>query len=183
MDAVNSIAEESQRAAEIVRSLKRYVKKHEPQNTLCDMNVIVQGALRIISGEAREHGVEIVHDSGPNIPPISGDPIQLKQVLVNLLCNAIDALDEVSHDKLLVVETRPSARGGVEVLVADNGCGLPTLPGVDVFDAFMTTKPQGLGLGLAISRTIVEAHGGQLWAATNESGGATFHFDLPVTTA
>jgi two-component system sensor kinase FixL len=178
MPVIDSIAEEAVRASEIIRSVKRFVRKQEPKRLPVDVNEVVESALRIIAGQAHERGVEVVFESCGNGLQVMGDAIQIEQVMVNLLTNALDALDEVTHAKLLLIEARRTEKGQVEVLVIDNGCGLPTLDGVNVFEAFMTTKVDGLGMGLAISRSLIEAHGGQLVAETNEFGGATFRFQL-----
>ena len=176
---IDSITEETVRASEIIRSVKRFVKKQEPKRVPVDINEVVESAMRIIAGEARERGVEVVLEASRDRLKVVGDPIQIEQVVVNLLTNALDALDDVSYAKLLLIETEKSAKGHVEVRVIDNGCGLPTVDGVDVFEAFMTTKSNGLGMGLAISRSLVETHGGHIWAETNDCGGTTFRFQLP----
>ncbi|HEY4308737.1 MAG TPA: PAS domain S-box protein [Pirellulales bacterium] len=178
MPVIDSIAEEAVRASEIIRSVKRFVRKQEPKRVPVDVNEVVESALRIIAGQAHERGVEVVFDGSGHRLQVMGDAIQIEQVMVNLLTNALDALDDVTHAKLLLIEANRTEKGQVEVRVIDNGCGLPTLDGVDVFEAFMTTKIDGLGMGLAISRSLIEAHGGQLTAETNECGGATFRFQL-----
>ena len=109
------------------------------------------------------------------------DRIQIQQVLVNLLRNACEAVSENPVEARSVTVRTTTVGGLVGVSIADNGPGLPELQGNNVFEPFVTTKPNGLGMGLAISRTIVEAHGGQIWAAANPSRGVTFHFTLPVT--
>jgi C4-dicarboxylate-specific signal transduction histidine kinase len=110
---------------------------------------------------------------------VSADPIQLEQVVVNLLVNGIDALEQCGSDRHLTIETCQTTGGDVEVLVADNGCGLPADYEHKIFESFFTTKDHGLGMGLAISRSMVEAHGGRLSAEGNDQGGATFRFTLP----
>jgi C4-dicarboxylate-specific signal transduction histidine kinase len=178
IDVAKSIADESVRASEIIRSLNRYVKKCELQRAELDVNDVVRGALHIVSGEAHQRGVTVTLRCAEGLSKVNGDLVQLKQVLVNLLCNGFDALDDVPSPKTLTVETRPLALGGIEVSVADNGCGLPI--GASIFDAFTTTKSHGLGMGLTISRSIVEAHHGRLWAEPNAHGGAIFRFTMPL---
>ncbi len=180
LEIVNSIADESDRAAEIIRSLERSVKKCESQQALEDINSIVQSAARIAAGEARQSQIAITVNCTADMPLIKCDRVQLEQVIVNLLCNGIEALEGKSEERQLVVETCRSVKGGVEVSIADNGCGLPANRVNDIFEAFFTTKPNGLGMGLAISRTIVEGHGGRLWAEPNGDAGAIFRFMLPV---
>jgi C4-dicarboxylate-specific signal transduction histidine kinase len=179
VEALNSIASEAMRASEIIRSLKRYVKKCEPQRTLVDINSIVKSATQIVVGEARRHGVDLNLCCSGELPMVTADPIQLEQVLVNLLANGIDALEQCGSGRQLTVETCQTSSGDVEVLVADNGCGLPADYEHKIFESFFTTKDHGLGMGLAISRSMVEAHGGRLSAQGNDRGGATFRFTLP----
>jgi len=176
---VDAISDETLRATEIIRSVRRYLHKQEPKHAPLDINDVVESATRLLAGEAHKRGVEVLLELGQHLPRIVGDAIQLEQVIVNLMTNALDALDDVTHDKLLLIETIVTEKYFVEVSVTDNGCGLPTLAGVDVFEAFMTTKAEGLGMGLAISRSLVEAHGGHLQAASNEFDGATFRFQIP----
>lgn len=180
IEVANSIADESARAAEIIRSLKQYVKKAEPQWAAIDINTVVQGAARIVGGEAHQRGVAITLCCAPQLPQIHGDGIQLKQVIVNLLSNGLDSLESRHGDKWLAVETRLVPTGAIEVLVDDNGNGLPETDENKIFNAFFTTKPDGLGMGLAISRSLIEAHGGRLWAERNARGGATFRFIIPL---
>jgi two-component system sensor histidine kinase TtrS len=180
IEAMNSIAAEAMRASEIIRSLKRYVKKCKPQRELVDLNSIVKHAAQLVVGEAHRHDVALDLCCGDSLPEISADPIQLEQVVVNLLANGIDALEDSSASKQLTVHTRQSDGGGIEVTVADNGCGFPAELKHKIFEPFFTTKPHGLGMGLAISRSMIEAHGGRLHARRNEHGGATFVFTLPL---
>jgi two-component system, LuxR family, sensor kinase FixL len=177
---VDSISEETVRASEIIRSIKRYLKKQEAKRVPVDIHEVIDNALRIIGGEIYDRGTELVFERCDDPLCVLGDPIELEQVVINLLSNALDALEEVPHAKFISVETGKTAEGQVEVRVADNGCGLPAVIGVNVFEAFMTTKPDGLGMGLAISRTLIEAHGGHISAEPNEYGGATFRFQLAL---
>jgi PAS domain S-box-containing protein len=178
LSVIESIGEEAVRASEIIRSVKRYLKKQDAKRVSVDIHEVIDNALRIIGADVHSRGVELVFERGDGPGKVLGDPIELEQVVVNLLSNALDALDEVEHAKLILIQTATTADGLIEVRVLDNGCGLPQVAGVDVFEAFMTTKPEGLGMGLAISRTLIEAHGGRIHAETNEYGGATFRFQL-----
>lgn len=180
LSVIESIGEEAVRASEIIRSVKRYLKKQDAKRVSIDIHEVIDNALRIIGSDVQSRGVELVFERGDGPGNILGDPIELEQVVVNLISNALDALDEVEHAKLILIQTATTPEGLIEVRVLDNGCGLPTLDGVNVFEAFMTTKPEGLGMGLAISRTLIEAHGGRIDAETNEYGGATFRFQLAL---
>ena len=177
VEASSLIAEESARAAAIIRSLNRFVKRREPQLEPLDVNEVVRGAIRILAGEAHQRRVTIHTSCVKDLPIVCGDRIQLEQVLVNLMCNGFDALQERSLPRLLNVETRRHPSDAIEVIVADNGFGLPAES--NIFEPFVSTKPHGLGMGLAISRSIVESHGGRLWAESTTSGGATFRFTIP----
>lgn len=180
IEAVQTIASESTRAAEIILSLKRYVQDCRPQRLPLDINQIVQNASRILAGEARQRSVRLTLRLDPALAKISADRIQIKQVIINLVCNGFDALDAVRGPKWVQVETKRAADGGIEVVVTDNGCGLPAEHRHRIFEAFFTTKPDGLGMGLAISRSIILAHDGSLWAEKRPQGGTIFSFTLPL---
>ena len=124
--------------------------------------------------------VRLAVETDPALPPVHGDRVQLQQVLLNLLLNAMDALDDNPPARRLVTVRARPAGATVEVAVSDTGHGIPADKLLRVFEPFFTSKPNGLGMGLAISRSIIEAHGGRLWAENNEAGGATFTFTLPV---
>jgi len=124
--------------------------------------------------------VTVSTDLAEGLPAVSGDRIQLQQVLLNLVINGCDAMDGRDVDRRLVVQSRTAANGSVEVSVADRGVGIPLADIERIFEPFMTTKSQGMGLGLAICRSIVEAHGGLLWATNNPDRGATLHCRLPA---
>jgi C4-dicarboxylate-specific signal transduction histidine kinase len=180
LDAMAAIAGEAARASEIIRSLKRYISRCETHRKRIDLNTVVEAAAQIVRGEAHQHEVALLVRCTTGLPKCFGDQIQLEQVVVNLLTNAIESLERARASRRLVVETSQSKAGEIQVSVRDNGPGLGTDGMQHIFDAFYTTKPQGLGMGLAISRSIVEAHGGKLWAEANPEGGAIFRFTLPV---
>jgi two-component system sensor kinase FixL len=121
------------------------------------------------------------HERATGIPPISGDPVQLQQVLLNLLGNACDALKSIdARDRRITIGVTNRGSGRLRLSVSDNGCGLAGTNPEHLFKPFVTTKGSGLGLGLSISRSIVDAHGGKIWAETNRDAGATFHVELAV---
>ena len=124
--------------------------------------------------------VSVHTELASTLPTVNGDRIQLQQVLLNYVINGCDAMDGQPVDRNLLVHTRQGAGGGIEVAVSDRGTGIPPEDIERIFEPFMTTKPRGMGLGLAICRTIVEAHGGKVWASNNADRGATLHFELPA---
>ena len=134
--------------------------------------------LLLLRSEANEYAVSIRTDLAADLPKITADQVQLQQVLMNLMLNGIEAMKETGG--VLTVKTGPGEGGQVLISVSDTGVGLPDGRADEIFNAFFTTKPQGSGMGLAISRSIVESHGGRLWATSHDGRGATFHFTLPT---
>jgi len=175
--AVVRIDKDGVRAAEIIDRLRALYKKTPPQRTLVDINDIVSEMVVLLRGEANRFAVSIRTDLGGDLPRITADPVQLQQVLMNLMLNAIEAMKETGG--VLTVKSRGDENGHVLISVSDTGVGLPPDQPDRIFNAFFTTKPQGSGMGLAISRSIVESHGGRLWATPNDGRGATFQFTLP----
>ncbi len=180
IEIVDRIRREALRAGEIIRRLRELVRKAEPRRAPVNINALVREVAALIDGEARERGVVIDLTLRPDLPEIEGDAIAIEQVLINLARNALEAIHESPGDTpALAVETRQCDPRTVEVIVRDTGPGLVNGAAV-IFEPFHTTKPGGLGMGLAISRTIVEGHGGTLTAASNPTRGATFRFTLPA---
>jgi two-component system, LuxR family, sensor kinase FixL len=177
---LQDVSRESQRAADTIRSLRRYVRKREQQRLDADANEMVRRVLRIVASESKRREVAIKTTLADRLHPVNCDPIQIEQVMLNLILNAFDAMaEQASEGRRLSVRTRCSGAAAVEFAIADRGTGLPIGEENKIFDAFYTTKDDGIGLGLAISRTIVEAHGGQLVAAPNSECGVTMSFSLP----
>jgi two-component system sensor histidine kinase TtrS len=178
LGAMQRVAGQAQRAGDIIRHVRRLVTHREPQRAVADLNALVKEAAALMEAEIRTHGVSMWFHLTKNLPAVEVDAIQVEQVVLNLLRNATEAMAENGDRRLLVVRTATTHSGDVEVLVRDSGPGLP--PQAErLFEAFFTTKAGGMGLGLAISRTIVEAHGGRLWAEPNGGRGAAFRFTLP----
>lgn len=180
---VDQIHSEAERGGEITRRLKAFVKPTESQRTPSDIDMTVSESIEFMRIEARDAGVVIEKDLETELPQLVFDRIQIQQVLVNLLKNAIEACVDAKTSDPQVVVTTKSHSEFVEVAVADNGPGLSAPAGVDILDPFQTTKHEGVGLGLAISKSIIEAHEGQITYASNESGGVTFKFSLPKETS
>jgi PAS domain S-box-containing protein len=178
LDVVERIGAEALRAGDIIRRLRELLHKEEPQPQPVDLNELARASVRVVEGEAARQGVGVDLELAAALPPVLGDPIQLEQVLLNLLLNGIEASAGVSNGSRRVVVRTGADGGGVEVAISDHGVGLPPPP-ADVFAPFFTTKPRGLGMGLSISRSIVELHGGHLDAVRNADRGSTFRVTLP----
>jgi PAS domain S-box-containing protein len=175
---VDEIAHEAHRAAEVLRRLRGLVRKEHARRDAVNLNGIVHEAVRLLRLELEKRRIEVNVLAAPNLPSIRADGIQIEQVVINLLVNAMDAVKPRDGKGRICVETR-ALPDGIGVAVGDNGVGLEAGMAERAFDAFFTTKPGGLGMGLAISRSIIEAHRGRLWAKANPDGGATFEFTLP----
>ncbi len=183
LPALQHIVTEGARSGEIIRRLRGFLRKGESLRRTVDVNRLVRGAADLIGAEARHKRVELRLELAQNLPPVIVDAVQIEQVVLNLVHNAIEAIDAGGGKRREVsVGTEPDpTRSGVQLVVRDTGPGIQ--PGAQdrIFDAFFTTKKNGMGMGLSISRAIVEAHGDQLWACSNDGSGATFRFRLPAS--
>jgi PAS domain S-box-containing protein len=169
------------RADEIITRIRGLVKRTHPARARLDVNEAIQEVLAIITPEALRHTVMVRTELDASLPPVRGDRVQLQQVVLNLAMNGVDAMKETAgRPRSLSIRSCPHNAGTVLVSIQDNGIGLEPENMARVFEAFYTTKPQGMGMGLSISRSIVEAHGGQLWFSANDGHGATFQFSLPT---
>jgi PAS domain S-box-containing protein len=180
-DATRKIAEQAVRASEVMATLRNLVRKGSERRAPHDLNDVVRSALRFIEQDAMHAGVRIAVGHRAGLPPVLVDAIQVEQVVLNLVRNALDAITAAPRHPTrseIRVLTRSRAPDAVEVSVADDGPGIEPERAESIFDEFYTTKPEGLGLGLAISRAIIEAHGGRLWLDTSAGPGATFRFTL-----
>lgn len=175
------IVDDDRRAGEVIRRLRAMLRKEAVPHHRLDVNVVVREVGRIMRNDLLNRGIAFDVQQAERLPAIEGDRIQLQQVLMNLLINACEAIGEgTASPRAVRVQTGRGPDGGVEVLVADSGPGIATEQLPRIFDAFFTTKAQGTGLGLAVCRTIVEAHGGRIWARNSPGGGATVGFSLPA---
>jgi len=165
------------RAAEIIDRVRALFKKTAPQREPVNINELIREIALLLQNEIRRHSVAVHLGLAENLPEVMADRVQLQQVLMNLMLNAIEAMQGVSAH--LEINSQQTDDGQLLIAVSDTGPGLPTGKADQIFDAFFTTKPQGTGMGLAISRSIVESHGGRLWASSNSGRGATFRFTLP----
>jgi signal transduction histidine kinase len=163
-------------ASEIINRLRSLYKKASPKRELVAINEVIGEMVPLLRSEANEYAVSIRTDLAADLPKITADRVQLQQVLMNLLLNGIEAMKD--RGGVLTVKSQLDGDDQLLISVSDTGVGLPTEKADQIFDAFFTTKTQGSGMGLAISRSIVESHGGRLWVTSNNGLGATFHFTL-----
>jgi signal transduction histidine kinase len=168
------------RAAEIISRIRLLFQKGAPQQELVNVNELIGGMIVLLRGEATRYSMSVRTDLAADLPEVLGDRVQLQQVLMNLMINGIDAMKNVDGTRLLTIKSQRTEKDQVFVCVSDTGVGLPPEQGDRIFDAFYTTKPHGTGMGLRICRSIVEAHGGRLWAARNDTCGASFYLTLPT---
>lgn len=178
--SIGDIVADANRASEIIRRIRAHVVQTEPQQEWNDLNDIVQEVLVLIRRQIEEHEVTLRIASAKDLPLIFGDRIQLEQVVINLLVNALESVSAAAgSERTVQIRTRATAECGVELGVEDSGQGLDPAIGDHLFDAFHTTKQGGMGIGLAICRSIIEGHGGRIWAEPNTPRGAIFKFTLP----
>jgi signal transduction histidine kinase len=180
-DILLDIGENDRRAGEILRRMRALLRKGELEVLPVDLNELVREVARLMSSDVRLRQVDLALDLDQQIPHVRGDRIQLQQVVLNLVLNGIEALaGSQSPERSVRIRTRVPASGLAELAVSDSGDGIAPGAMQHLFEAFYTTKPHGLGMGLSIARTIVEAHGGRIWAANNPGRGATVGFALPA---
>ena len=178
--AATGILDHANRANEIIDRLRSLYKKSPPSRELVDLHQTVNEMIALLLVEASRHGVSMRAEVAEGLPKIMADCVQLQQVLMNLMLNAIEAMHDTGG--VLTVKAELDHDDQVVISVSDTGVGLPTGKADRVFNAFFTTKAQGSGMGLSISRSIVESHGGRIWATNNGGRGATFQFALPIPT-
>ncbi len=177
--AAARIEQDGNRAADVINRLRSFYKKGSPpKREMVDVREIIQEMTALLRTEAFRHSVRIHSELHEERPHVLADRVQLQQVFMNLMLNAIEAMKDSGGE--LTITSRLNPEGQLVVSISDTGVGLPADSAERIFDAFHTTKPQGTGMGLAISRSIVEAHGGRVWATANQEAGATFHFTLPA---
>jgi C4-dicarboxylate-specific signal transduction histidine kinase len=178
--AAMRIVKDGTRASEIIKRTRLLFKKGTPQRELVDVNEVIREMVVLLRSEAARYNISVRTDLAADLPRVMGDRVQLQQVLMNLMLNGIEAMKDVDGKREMVIQSQRAESEEVLVSVSDTGVGLPPQQTDQIFKAFFTTKPQGTGMGLSISHSIVESHGGRLWAAENSPGGASFHFTLPT---
>ena len=179
--AAARIEQDANRAADVINSLQSFYRTGIPaKRQIIDVKEVIQEMTVLLSGEADRHSIKIHSELGADTPNILANRVQLQQVFMNLMLNAIEAMKDTGGE--LTIRPRANPEGRLIVSISDTGIGLPANSTEQIFDPFHTTKPQGTGMGLTITRSIVESYGGRVWATANERAGATFHFELPIET-
>ena len=181
--AVTRIQRDAERAADIVRRIRSQFEKAAVNREGLDLNEIIRETAALLGAEAARYHISIRTELAADLPQINGDRVQLQQVTMNLILNSVDAMKDVEGIRELAIESRRGENGQVLVSVSDTGIGFPPHLAEEIFDPFFTTKPHGTGMGLRISRSIIESHGGRIWAGGSRDRGAIFHVHLPAAAA
>jgi C4-dicarboxylate-specific signal transduction histidine kinase len=180
-EAAMRIVKDAKRAAEITSRVRQLFRKGTSQRDPVDVNEIIREMAILLRGETTRYSIVVDTDLAADLPKFLADRVQLQQVLMNLMINGIEAMKDADGMRQLSIRSQRTQNEEVLVCVSDSGVGLPPEDIEQIFNAFFTTKPQGTGMGLRISRSIIESHGGRLWAAGNSPRGASFYFSLPST--
>jgi C4-dicarboxylate-specific signal transduction histidine kinase len=178
--AATRIVKDGTRAGEIISRIRLLFKKGTPQHDLVDLNEVIGEMIVLLRGETTRYSISVRTELAGDLPQVMGDRVQLQQVLMNLIMNSIDAMKDLDGTRELAIKSQRTENGQLLLSVSDTGVGLPPQRAGQIFEAFFTTKVQGTGMGLSISRSIVESHGGRLWAADNSPRGASFYLSLPT---
>ena len=181
--AVERMIRDGNRAGEVIQRLRALTKKTDPQNAPLDINDVIHDVVGLVQREVLNYRVQLRLDLDSGLDPVLGDRVQLQQVIINLIVNSIEAMANVADRRELMIRVREHDRDHALVAVQDSGVGIPPDQLDRVFNAFFTTKADGMGMGLSICRSIVEGHGGRLWASCNDGAGVTFQFTVPFVAA
>ena len=174
------IVRDAQRATEIIRRIRSQFEKDAPNREILDINEIIPETIALLRDEAVRYNISVRTELAADLPQIVGDRVQLQQVAMNLIVNSIEAMKDVDGVREMVIKSQGAENEQILVSVSDTGIGFSPQMAEQIFDAFFTTKSHGTGMGLRISRSIIESHGGRLWAAGSPGRGATFHLNLPA---
>ena len=178
--AVSRAIQEANRASEVIAKIRALLAKTPPEKTLVEINKVIGQALSLLRSELRKSDVRLRTELAPDLPPVPSDSVQLQQLVLNLVINAVEAMSAITDRPRELIIRSTKDPHGVRVEVEDSGKGMDRQQAERIFEPFFTTKPAGIGMGLAISRSIVEAHGGRLWVTSKASHGAIFQFTLSV---
>ena len=179
-EALQRMIQDANRAGAVIKRIRAFLEKNPPQQVRLDLNEVIRGVLFLTERELRSGGIVLRTELAAELPSVLGDRVQLQQVMLNLIMNGIDAMSEITDPPRELFIKSSLDSDSVLVQVRDSGTGLDTEKVDRVFEPFFTTKPQGLGMGLSISRSIIEAHGGRLWVDSRSSPGADFRFTVPT---
>ena len=179
-EAALGVVRNAKRAADIINGIRSISKKGESKRQLVDVNELIREMITLLENEASRNSISIRTHLDPDLPKVLADSVQVQQVMMNLIMNSIDAMKEIDQNRELGIQSRQAENRQLIVSVSDTGVGLSPELLDRIFDAFFTTKHHGIGMGLRISRSIVESHGGRLWATNNSPRGANFYFTLPI---
>jgi C4-dicarboxylate-specific signal transduction histidine kinase len=174
----DQIAADGLRAGAVIESIRAIFKKEDRKRTSLDVNELISEALALVRGDLQSHRILVLTEPDRQLPLVNGDRVQLRQVLLNLMTNAIDSMADKDEPRTLCVRSNLYDGGGVLVSVADTGAGIGAQDADQIFNPLFTTKADGMGMGLSICRSIIEAHDGRLWVAPNTPRGAVFRFVL-----
>jgi two-component system sensor kinase FixL len=183
-DIARKIDEQARRAGQVIENLRKFIRKQEVETQSLDVNKVIDDVWNLVEADAHAEGIPVSIRRGEGLPRVSADAVQLQQVLLNLTRNSVDAMrDGFAKERGIVIATEHGGDGGVRIAVTDHGHGVSRQLGENIFHPFVTTKRDGLGVGLAISRSIVQSYAGSLTYSDNPSGGSIFTVDLPPETA
>jgi signal transduction histidine kinase len=178
--AAIEIVKDGTRAAEIISRIRLLFKKGTPQQELLDVNEVIREMIVLARSEVTRCSISVRMELPADLPQVMGDRVQLQQVIMNLIGNSIDAMKDMDGMRELAIKSQRAENGHLMVSVSDTGVGLPPLQADQIFNAFFTTKLHGTGMGLSVSRSIVESHSGRLWATDNYPRGTSLHLILPI---
>jgi two-component system sensor kinase FixL len=179
-DVCGKMDEQARRAGQVIDNLRKFIRKQDIETQSLDVNRVIEDVMSLIEADARSEGIPVHVNAGEGLPKVRADAVQLQQVLLNLTRNSVDAMrGGLGKERGIIIATERSERGGVRIAVTDHGHGVSRQLGDNVFHPFVTTKRDGLGVGLAISRTIIQACNGSLTYSDNPRGGAIFSVELP----
>jgi PAS domain S-box-containing protein len=179
-EAALGVIRNAKRAADIINRIRSISKKGESKRQLADVSELIREMIALLRSETNRYSISVRTELDPELPKVMADSVQVQQVLMNLIMNGIDAMKDVDRGRELAIRSQWADNRMLMISVSDTGVGLPPQLADRIFDAFFTTKSHGIGMGLRISRSIVESHGGRLWAADNSPRGASFYFTLPA---
>ena len=179
-DAASRVVKDVTRAADIISKINLLFKKGAPPHELVDVNELIREMIVLLRNESARYSISIRSELAEDVPRVMADRIQLQQVFMNLMLNGIDAMKDVNTARELTIHSQRVNEGELLISISDTGVGLPPHEPEQIFSVFFTTKTHGTGMGLPISRSIIESHGGRLWATSNPGQGASLHFILPA---